>query len=129
MDHVINGKKCTVFCYGPTGSGKTFTAFGPQDNLGILARTIQLALKTKANKLDEMNIHKDIKNYKCEIKLSSLEIYNEKAYDLLSIDNQFNKGLPVRSIGNGEVVVQGLTMVYLYYMYLFTYLCTVCDRK
>ncbi len=48
MDHSFNGKKCTIFCYGPTGSGKTFTSFGEADNLGIMGRTIELALSTKS---------------------------------------------------------------------------------
>eukprot|EP01084_Bolivina_argentea_P126263 223586_1 len=106
MEHLLNGKKCTIFCYGPTGSGKTFTAFGCNDNVGIMARTVQHVLDTKFDIIQE-NMHKNNK-YECKILLSSLEIYNEKVYDLLSMNNINKQGLPIRQ-HNNEIIVQGLT--------------------
>mmetsp|Transcript_47172 Transcript_47172/g.75582 ORF Transcript_47172/g.75582 Transcript_47172/m.75582 type:complete len:773 (+) Transcript_47172:60-2378(+) len=110
IEHVVNGKRCTVFCYGPTGSGKTFTAFGAARdgkfcNVGVMGRTIQCILD-RTHTLKQTHSHH---SYQCFIKLSALEIYNEKAYDLLSKEHNFQHGLPVRTLQN-EVIVQGLTM-------------------
>eukprot|EP00484_Ammonia_sp_Unknown_P010301 CAMPEP_0197072562 /NCGR_PEP_ID=MMETSP1384-20130603/210159_1 /TAXON_ID=29189 /ORGANISM="Ammonia sp." /LENGTH=1004 /DNA_ID=CAMNT_0042511383 /DNA_START=40 /DNA_END=3056 /DNA_ORIENTATION=- len=110
IEHVVNGKRCTVFCYGPTGSGKTFTAFGAARdgkfcNVGVMGRTIQCILD-RTHTLTQTHSHH---SYQCFIKLSALEIYNEKAYDLLSKEHNFQHGLPVRTLQN-EVIVQGLTM-------------------
>ena len=79
MDDAFAGNKCTLFCYGPTGSGKTFTAFGGHDRPGILARAFGLAL----NKRNE-------RKHECKITMSSLEIYNEKIYDLLCPEKCIN---------------------------------------
>jgi len=107
MDHAFSGKKCTVFCYGPTGSGKTFTSFGESDNLGIMGRTIELALSAKANQIKQHLPRND--GYSCRIKLSCLEIYNEAVYDLLSGESRINRsGLGVRQVGQ-HIVVQGLS--------------------
>eukprot|EP01083_Nonionella_stella_P189778 702517_1 len=94
IGHALNGKKCTVFCYGPTGSGKTFTAFGGNDNPGIMARTMTQLLSIKT---DTIRIH-----------LSCLEIYNERVYDLLSSSKSIHQQtLSIRQNGS-NIVVQGL---------------------
>ena len=37
---VINGYNATVFAYGATGCGKTYTMLGNEDSPGIMARTL-----------------------------------------------------------------------------------------
>ena len=114
VDQLINstfsGRKCTLFCYGPTGSGKTFTAFGSSDNPGILARAIDLALNLQSDQIEKHN--KMNKKYECKLSISSLEIYNERIYDLLSAERSINikQGLPLRQSGQ-NIVVQGLSKV------------------
>jgi len=36
MDNIINGYNATVFAYGMTGSGKTYTMFGNMNTLGVV---------------------------------------------------------------------------------------------
>jgi kinesin family protein 18/19 len=38
---VLNGINATVFAYGPTGTGKTYTMIGTETNLGLTVHTIQ----------------------------------------------------------------------------------------
>lgn len=37
----MNGYNATVFAYGPTGTGKTYTMLGNQDVMGISVLTIR----------------------------------------------------------------------------------------
>ena len=37
----MNGYNATVFAYGPTGTGKTYTMLGNQDVMGISVLTIK----------------------------------------------------------------------------------------
>ena len=34
VQEVLNGKNCTVFAYGSTGAGKTYTMMGTENNPG-----------------------------------------------------------------------------------------------
>ena len=59
------GYNVTIFCYGNTGAGKTYTMIGTKKSPGLI-----------------YNILKDLLA-DLEIDISYLEIYNEKIYDLL----------------------------------------------
>lgn len=67
VDQVVNGFNCTVFAYGQTGTGKTYTMEG----------LIPLAIN---------HIYKACTKPGREhmIRVSYLELYNEEAYDLLT---------------------------------------------
>ncbi|XP_050369605.1 kinesin-like protein KIN-8B [Argentina anserina] len=71
---VVHGLNATVFAYGSTGSGKTYTMVGTQSDPGLMV----LSLHT---------IFDLIKKDKCadeyEVTCSYLEVYNEVIYDLL----------------------------------------------
>ena len=67
----------TVFAYGPTGSGKTFTMSGSSSNFnyrGIIPRSITRLFQELGGKVD----------YESKVSISYLEIYNEIIFDLLS---------------------------------------------
>ena len=40
IDVIFSGFNCSVFVYGATGSGKTHTMLGKEDNPGITLRTV-----------------------------------------------------------------------------------------
>ena len=40
VDNVMNGYNATVFAYGATGGGKTYTMVGTRDNPGIMVRAL-----------------------------------------------------------------------------------------
>uniref|UniRef100_A0AAY4ER38 Kinesin-like protein n=1 Tax=Denticeps clupeoides TaxID=299321 RepID=A0AAY4ER38_9TELE len=84
LDEVIMGYNCTVFAYGQTGTGKTFTMEGErspneeytweEDPLaGIIPRTLHQIFEKLSGSGTEFSI-----------KVSLLEIYNEELFDLLS---------------------------------------------
>ncbi|XP_067222841.1 kinesin-like protein KIF11 [Chanodichthys erythropterus] len=84
LDEVIMGYNCTIFAYGQTGTGKTFTMEGDrspneeftweEDPLaGIIPRTLHQIFEKLSNNGTEFSV-----------KVSLLEIYNEELFDLLS---------------------------------------------
>lgn len=84
LDEVIMGYNCTVFAYGQTGTGKTFTMEGErtadeeftweEDPLaGIIPRTLHQIFEKLSENGTEFSV-----------KVSLLEIYNEELFDLLS---------------------------------------------
>ncbi|XP_038620543.1 kinesin-like protein KIF11 [Tachyglossus aculeatus] len=84
LDEVIMGYNCTIFAYGQTGTGKTFTMEGErspneeytweEDPLaGIIPRTLHQIFEKLSENGTEFSI-----------KVSLLEIYNEELFDLLN---------------------------------------------
>ncbi|KAK1621196.1 hypothetical protein QYE76_026713 [Lolium multiflorum] len=72
VERVRAGAKCTVMVYGPTGSGKTHTMFGSDDQPGIVFRALWDVLGGGGG------------NGCAPVQVSFLEIYNEEVYDLLA---------------------------------------------
>ena len=79
VESVIQGYNGTIFAYGQTGTGKTFTMEGedtPNENRGIIPRSFeQIFYAVEQNP-----------NTEFLIRVSFLEIYNEEIHDLLSKD-------------------------------------------
>ena len=78
----ING---TIMCYGQTGGGKTYTAFGAEDNTdkaGIVPRCIDHLFRY-------VNAINGIEGRQAKIRVSLLQIYMESITDLL--DNNKEK--------------------------------------
>ena len=74
VDGVMNGINCSVFAYGATGAGKTYTMLGNPDNPGVTFLTMMELFK-------RINQAKDEKT--CTVSVSYLEIYNEQVKDLI----------------------------------------------
>ncbi|KAJ6335308.1 hypothetical protein OIU78_012024 [Salix suchowensis] len=91
----VEGFNGTVFAYGQTSSGKTFTMNGAQNDRGIIDR----AVKDVFNK-----IHK-IYDREFLIRVSYMEIYNEEINDLFAEENQ---KLPIHESLERGVFVSGL---------------------
>ena len=70
---LLEGYNFTVFAYGCTGAGKTYTMVGPESNPGIMKNTIEDLF----TQLD--NIKKD---YEVAVYISYIEVYNEVIRDL-----------------------------------------------
>ena len=74
LDNIIEGFNATVFAYGATGSGKTYTMLGnSQNERGIMPRAVSDLFKILQKK----------KNKEFRIQVSYVEIYNEEIRDLL----------------------------------------------
>ncbi|NXY78369.1 KI18B protein, partial [Glareola pratincola] len=96
LDSVLNGYNCSVFAYGATGAGKTYTMLGSEKNPGIMYFTMEELYKRIKAKKEEKS---------CEVLVSYQEVYNEQIHDLLE-----PKGpLSIREDPEKGVVVQGLS--------------------
>ncbi|CRK99415.1 CLUMA_CG012568, isoform A [Clunio marinus] len=93
---VMNGFNCSVFVYGATGAGKTYTMLGSENNPGITFLTMR-------------ELFSQIQKLECErrfeIGISYLEVYNEQVMNLLTKSGP----LKLREDSNG-VVVGGLVL-------------------
>ena len=77
----LEGYNGSIFMYGQTTSGKTFTMLGSPNNPGILPcvlRDIFLKIKKKKNENE---------NIEFKVYCSYIEIYNENIHDLLTDSN------------------------------------------
>jgi len=77
VECVLTGTNASVLCYGYTGTGKTFTAFGTESCPGIVQRCCDELLAGAAS-----------------VKVSIVEVYLERLFDLVSGGN-----VSVSSIG------------------------------
>ncbi|CAL4975375.1 unnamed protein product [Urochloa decumbens] len=75
VEGVLQGRNGTVFCYGATGAGKTYTMLGTMENPGVMV----LAIKDLFSKVRQRSYDGNH-----SLQLSYLEIYNETVRDLLS---------------------------------------------
>ncbi|KAE9420798.1 hypothetical protein Angca_003943, partial [Angiostrongylus cantonensis] len=93
----IDGYNVCLFAYGHTGSGKTYTMEGPESDPGINQRAIM--------QLFEAAVDGQKSNIVYEIKVSMMEIYNEKIRDLLGSSNT---ALTIRMTEEGQLSIPGL---------------------
>jgi len=111
---VLQGYNCTVFAYGQTGTGKTFTMEGGDERgdpsvswehdptSGIIPRAL-------AQLFDELHLQQEAE---FTVRTSFLELYNEEIFDLLSAQDDTTKlRLFEDSTKKGSVIVQGLEEV------------------
>ncbi|CAJ0915490.1 unnamed protein product [Ranitomeya imitator] len=94
----LHGYNGTIFAYGQTSSGKTYTMMGAPNNLGIIPQAVGEVFK----------IIQEIPNREFLLRVSYMEIYNESVTDLLC-DNRKKKPLEVREDFNHTVYVADLT--------------------
>ncbi|KAK6215811.1 kinesin motor domain-containing protein [Colletotrichum tabaci] len=84
LDEMLAGFNCTVFAYGQTGTGKTYTMSGDMtETLGLLsdgAGIIPRALHALFNKLE-------VEDTESCVKCSFIELYNEELRDLIAPDD------------------------------------------
>jgi len=101
VEGVTEGYNGTVFAYGQTGGGKTFTMQGVNDpaaQRGLIPRAFNHIFDTVAV----------AENTRYLIHASFLEIYNEEVRDLLGNDTKAR--LELRERPDGEVFVQDLSL-------------------
>ncbi|XP_027374677.1 kinesin-like protein KIF19 isoform X3 [Bos indicus] len=99
IEGVISGYNATVFAYGPTGCGKTYTMLGTDHEPGIYVRTLNDLFRAIEETSDDMEY---------EVSMSYLEIYNEMIRDLLNPSLGY---LELREDSKGVIQVAGITEV------------------
>ncbi|KAI0222183.1 Kinesin-like protein KIF18A [Lamellibrachia satsuma] len=98
LDGLLDGYNCSVFAYGATGAGKTFTMLGSESEPGVMFHT----MRDLYQRISEIKPEKI-----CEVAVSYLEVYNEQIHDLLTAGRG---SLPIREDPQRGVVVAGLTL-------------------
>ncbi|KAJ6830762.1 kinesin-like protein KIN-5C [Iris pallida] len=117
VNEVLEGFNCTIFAYGQTGTGKTFTMegdcrkakIGRNGKLPSEAGVIPRAVKQIFDTLESQNAE-------YSVKVTFLELYNEEITDLLApeeitkvvLEEKQKKQLPLMEDGKGGVLVRGL---------------------
>ncbi|CAL8312485.1 unnamed protein product [Lota lota] len=94
----VEGYNGTIFAYGQTSSGKTFTMMGSNLAPGVIPLSME-------------EVFQSIKNYPKKeflLRVSYMEIYNETVTDLL-VDSWKRKPLEVRETLNKNIYVADLT--------------------
>ncbi|XP_065866985.1 kinesin-like protein KIN-5D isoform X2 [Euphorbia lathyris] len=109
---VLEGYNCTIFAYGQTGTGKTYTMEGgarkkngefPSD-AGVIPRAVKQIFDIL-----------EAQNAEYSMKVTFLELYNEEITDLLAldetpkfVDDKSKKPIALMEDGKGGVFVRGL---------------------
>ena len=112
---LLQGFNGTIFAYGQSGSGKTFTMLGPdsvveaikeggsegipedvQEMYGLIPRAIGEIFEA-INKINETN-----GGTRIELSVQYVEIYNEQVIDLLSATPKTDQNLKFRKLPNGH---------------------------
>ncbi|XP_074131372.1 centromere-associated protein E isoform X5 [Sminthopsis crassicaudata] len=94
----VQGYNGTIFAYGQTASGKTYTMMGSADCLGVIPKAVN----------DIFKKIKEIPEREFLLRVSYMEIYNETITDLLC-DTRKMKPLEIREDFNRNVYVADLT--------------------
>jgi kinesin family protein 5 len=105
VDDILNGYNGTVFAYGQTGAGKSYTMMGPdiddEDQKGIIPRIVEQIFTS---------ILTSSGNIEYTVRVSYMEIYMERIRDLLAPQND---NLPIHEEKNRGVYVKGLLEIYV----------------
>ncbi|KAL6574761.1 hypothetical protein OROMI_012046 [Orobanche minor] len=112
VSEVLEGFNCTVFAYGQTGTGKTYTMEGgmrkKSSELPVEAGIIPRAVRQIFDTLEAQNA-----DYNMKVAFS--ELYNEEITDLLapedhhkSIEDRNKKSISLMEDGKGCVIIRGL---------------------
>ncbi|XDV14684.1 hypothetical protein PO909_014897 [Leuciscus waleckii] len=97
IEGVIAGYNATVFAYGPTGAGKTYTMLGLDSEPGIYIRTLNDLFTAIEDSTEDLN---------CSVYMSYIEIYNEMIRDLLNPSSGY---LELREDAKGKIRIAGIT--------------------
>ncbi|XP_047309222.1 kinesin-like protein KIN-5B [Impatiens glandulifera] len=112
VNEVLEGFNCTIFAYGQTGTGKTYTMEGGMrkkgGELAAEAGVIPRAVRQIFDVLEAQNADYNMK-------VTFLELYNEEITDLLALDDSSKpledrqrKPISLMEDGKGSVIVRGL---------------------
>lgn len=104
VDDILNGYNGTVFAYGQTGAGKSYTMMGNMDDpeqRGVIPRIVEQIFAS---------IMSSPSTIEYTVRVSYMEIYMEKIRDLLAPQND---NLPIHEEKNRGIYVKGLLEIYV----------------
>jgi kinesin family protein 18/19 len=77
VDGLLIGYNATIFAYGATGAGKTFTMMGSAKNPGVIPQTLDYLFEQVGRRAADS----------VDIRVSYVEVYNEVLRDLLTSED------------------------------------------
>lgn len=114
---ILEGYNCTVFAYGQTGCGKSFSMQGvdsPPNQRGIIPRAFE-------HVFEAISVTDDVKFL---VLASYIEIYNEEVRDLLSSDTK--RRLELKESPERGVYVNGIPRSWSLYP---SFIVSVCNTN
>ncbi|KAI9785564.1 MAG: kinesin motor protein cin8 [Peltula sp. TS41687] len=113
LDEMLQGYNCTIFAYGQTGTGKTYTMSGDMSDisLGLISDTAGIVPRLLHSLFTRIQEADDESAVKC----SFIELYNEELRDLLSADDRTKLKIyedSQKSLSGGTYV-QGMEEMYI----------------
>ena len=109
VEWVCEGYNSTIFTYGNTSSGKTFTMFGHENGKRELRGIIPRACETLFQIIDKKEDVVD-----ASMKCSFIEIYREHIRNLLCKDSDYNPDLRIRQHETKGIYIQSLIEKFVY---------------
>jgi hypothetical protein len=89
MDNIWEGYNVSLFAYGQSGSGKSYSMFGSKGkDEGLIIKACENLFRNIKNNEND--------NISFDFKISQLEIYNEEVRDLFNPKNRPSGGLKIR---------------------------------
>ncbi|PGH28038.1 hypothetical protein AJ80_00293 [Polytolypa hystricis UAMH7299] len=110
LNDMLSGFNCTIFAYGQTGTGKTYTMSGDMnDALGLLSDAAGIIPRVL------YSLFKKLEDFESTVKCSFIELYNEDLRDLLSSEDGTKLKLYEDSAKKGftSTMVQGMGETYI----------------
>ncbi|XP_076917746.1 kinesin-like protein KIN-5D [Bidens hawaiensis] len=106
VKEALEGYNWTIFAYGQTGTGKTYTMEGEggklkngefHEDVGVIPRAVEQLFNTL-----------EFQNADYSMKVTYIELYNEEITDLLAPDEKTKKPISLMEDGKGAVFMRGL---------------------
>lgn len=104
---MLAGYNCTIFAYGQTGTGKTYTMSGDMtDTLGMLSDEAGIIPRV----LQQLFTKLELDDTEHCVKVSFIELYNEELRDLLSVEESAKLKIydDASRRGHAGTMVQGM---------------------
>lgn len=96
MKNALKGYNCTVFAYGQSGCGKSYSVVGDSPNWGIIPRTVKALFDVVDGNTDpDVRFH---------VEIAMVEVYMDEVYDLLEPRKKERQKLNVFN-NKGEVFI------------------------
>ncbi|KAF1975393.1 kinesin-domain-containing protein [Bimuria novae-zelandiae CBS 107.79] len=111
LDEVLGGFNCTIFAYGQTGTGKTYTMTGDISNILPLPDAAGIIPRVLYDLFRKLETEETENSVKC----SFIELYNEELRDLLSNDDTVKLKIfdDNSKKGHSTTLVQGMEECHL----------------
>lgn len=103
VDNAMRGINGTIFAYGQTSSGKTYTMQGDSQKHSVNMGFIELAARQIFRHIEQTPEREFL------LRLSYIEIYNEEIRDLLQPDKALGSNLKIRVNARTGPYVNGVT--------------------